>query len=174
FYRVVRVVPGKSRASACRAGQPLPGQLDPVRASQGNQLVVEIVGAVVQHARAHAMPGRAMVAVAVAYPYVAARLVLQHEGEIFGAHGRRDVAHDAIRADDPFHDARAEFGFGGRVDGGGVLALEIERGLAIERGGGLFAHRLHARLDEVERGVGKRAYRAADFRIGGNDVVGGT
>src|SRR5690554_2525812 len=101
-----------------------------------------------------------MCAVPIAYPHVAARFVLQHESKVFGAHGRRDIALHPLRADDSLHDLSAELGFGCGVDGGWVFALEVERSLAIKGSSGLLTYRLHARFDEIKRGVGKCAHCA--------------
>src|SRR5690606_32136197 len=79
----------KALSGAGRPGQAAAREFDPVACPQGEDFVVEIVAAVVQHAGAQTVTAAAMVAVPVAYPDIAAGFFFEHEGEVFGAHGRR-------------------------------------------------------------------------------------
>src|SRR5690606_3427923 len=101
FYRLVGNVPvmpwwfmAASR-NGCRpaagpsdsgVGQPLAGQFNPGGAAKENEVVGDVVAAVVRQAGPHAVALIAMVAAAVSDPDVAARFVLQHEGEVFRTH----------------------------------------------------------------------------------------
>ena len=60
-------------------GQPLSGQFNPVGAAQRNQVVIEIVAGVVQHARATALAHFAVGAVAIGNEALSTRFGLQHE-----------------------------------------------------------------------------------------------
>src|SRR5258708_9854450 len=82
------------------AGELLLDQGHPIGGADRQDLVVEVVARIVDHAAAFA--------VAIADPDVAARLLEQHPGEILAAHGGRRVAVDVVEADQG----------GGRAGGG--------------------------------------------------------
>src|SRR5882672_519477 len=79
----------------CR--QPGLGQAHPHGGTQRNQVVVEVVARVVQHARPHAVAALAMRTVAVADQEITTTLALQEVTEVFGAHRRLEVVH-VVRA----------------------------------------------------------------------------
>src|SRR5690606_6276562 len=68
---VARKVRGKcslglgGRGQMAVLSQPFCGQLNPVRGPQRNNAVIEVVAAVMQHARPHAMPGIAVFTLSV-------------------------------------------------------------------------------------------------------------
>ena len=68
----------------------------------------------------------AMRAVAVADKHIAAGLDLQHEGEVFGAHGRFAGGVDIGFADQILHDRCREGGLCGIVDGGRIVAMKVQ------------------------------------------------
>src|SRR5690606_26625569 len=113
--------------------QETPGQQDPVGGAQGDDGVVEVVAAVVQGAWPQAVARRPVIARAVADPDVATGAGLQHEGEVFGPHGRPDLGVDLVGAHQLGQHLGAEGGRPGVVDGGRVFAMEIEVGLAAQR-----------------------------------------
>ena len=151
------------------------GQAHPVGGAQGDQLVVEVVVRVVQRAGAGIVAatrvGAAVRARAVGDEAVGARLGLQHVGEVLGAHGGLLLGR-VVRAHDLAHHLAAERGFVGAVDGGRVVAVEVELAARAHGGAHAFGDFLHALLDQVEHLEGEGAHRALDLaRIG--DHVGG-
>jgi len=107
---------GVSCGSANRQ-QPL-RQLHPVARAYGQQIVVEIIAGVVQHARPDAMAKIPMTPVAVADERIATRLGLQHEGKIFRAQRRVCFGVDIFLAHHGTHDFDANGCLFGMVDGG--------------------------------------------------------
>ncbi len=73
-----------------------------------------------QHARSEAMTSLSMLSHTVADPDVAAGHFLQHESEVFGAHGGHDVVVYLFRTNDFTHDFYAKCGLSGMIDGGWI------------------------------------------------------
>ncbi|MCY1521686.1 hypothetical protein D9M68_565110 [compost metagenome] len=118
------------------------------------------------------MAAVAVIARAVADPHIAARQFLQHEGEVFRAHGRLDLVIDVGVADDVAHHVGAERGFFGMVDGGRVVTLEREFHFAVHGGAGMPRDLSHTAFDQVQHFQRERAHGAAQFGVVGHDVVG--
>ena len=95
------------------------------------------------------MAAVAVVAVAIADQEVAARLRLQEEAEVLGAHRRPELEH-VLRTGQLAEHAADEVRFGHVIDGGRVLAPEFEFALRLECGAGRFGDRPHAPLDQVQ------------------------
>ena len=155
----------------CRVGQPLGGQFHPVSAAQRDQVVVEVVAGIVQHARACAMAHFAVGAVPIGNEAISARFGLQHEGKVLCAHGgllRDNVA----GAHDAFHDFACKVGFDCAVDGRGVVAIEIKLSAGIKSGAKLVCDLAHARFDQVEHFNGEGTHRALNFAEVGHHIGG--
>src|SRR5437867_12262644 len=78
-------------------------QPDPVGRADRQQIVVEVIARIVQIAWPQPVAEFAVLALAVTDEHIAARLVLQHEGEVLGAHGRFDRGVDIGVADHRLH-----------------------------------------------------------------------
>src|SRR5690606_8736223 len=133
--------------SASGIGQPLFGQLNPVGGPKRYEVVVKVVAAVMQHARAQAVSFCAVIALAIAYPDIAAGHFLEHEGKVFGTHGWSDGGVDLRLADYAPKHLGAKGCFRLMVDGGRVAAQEGKVCLALERAAGVLGDVAHAVLD---------------------------
>src|SRR5690606_1557340 len=137
-----------------------------------DQVVVEIVAAIMEHARSRAMAFAAMASQAVAYPDITAWFLAQHEGEVFRAHGGRDAAIHVVGPHNAIEYLGAEISLFFMLDGGRVIALEGELGLAVQCLSGVFCDFGHPGFYQVERLVGARAPRASYVGVVRDDVVG--
>ena len=111
-----------------------------------------------------------MLAHAVADPDVAAGQFLQHEGEVLGAHGGLDVVVDHVLADDAAQHLGAEGGFVGMVDGGRVVALELEFHFAVHRRAGVAGDLFHTAFDQIQHVQREGAHRAAQLGVVGHHM----
>src|SRR6218665_3164063 len=150
---------GGSGAAACRPGQPLLGQFDPVGRAERDQFVVEVIARVVQHARPGAMAHLAVGAIAIANEAVGTRLDLHHVGKVFRAHGRL-LHQGALRTDDAGDDLAHELRLGGPVDGRRVVVHELELANGTMRRATVLGHLPHAFFDQVAHLDGEGAHRA--------------
>jgi hypothetical protein len=152
-------------------GQPLCCQFHPVGAAQRNQVVIEVVAWIVQHAGACAVTHFAVRAIAVGNEDIGAGLGLQHEGEIFGTHGGF-LRHHVVFAHYAFHHLACKVGLGRAVDGGRVVAVEVKFGLGIESRTQVFCDLLHAVFNEVEHFNAESAHGALNDTEVGHHVGG--
>ena len=114
---------------------------------------------------------RAMCALPVADERVGTGHGLQHVREVFRAHGGF-LRHHVATAHDAGHDVVGELGFGHVVDGGRVVALELEGAGGTKGGAGVVGDVAHALLDEVEHVQAEGAHGALHFAVVGHDVGG--
>ncbi len=110
-------------------------------------------------------------AVAIGNEDIGTRLGLQHEREIFGAHGGL-LHHHIVFAHNAFHHFARKVGFGSAVDGGWIVAVEMKLGLGIESCTQVFCDLLHAVFNEVEHFKGEGANCALNdaevgYHVGG-------
>ena len=152
-------------------GQPLRGQFNPIRTAQWNEVVVEIVAGVVQSAGASAVAHFAVRAIAIGNEHIRAGLGLQHEREVFGAHGGF-LRLNILGAHNAGHDLARKFGFGWAVDGGRVVAVEMKLGLGIKGGAQVVRNLAHARFNEVEHFNAEGAHGALNDAEIGHHVGG--
>ena len=96
---------------------------------------------------------------------------MQHEREIFGAHGGL-LHHHVVFAHNAFHHFARKVSLGRAVDGGRVVAVEMEFGLGIESSAQIFCDLLHAIFNEVEHFEGEGAHSALNDAEIGHHVGG--
>jgi hypothetical protein len=77
-----------------------------------------------------------------------------------------------LLADDGHHHLARELGLGRGVDGGRVVAHELELALRVVRRAGVLGDLLHALLDQVEHLEREGAHRALQLAAVGDDVGG--
>ena len=117
------------------------------------------------------MADGAVVAVAIGDEAVGAGLFQQHEGEVLGAHGWLLGQHVGL-AHHLGHDAARELGLGGGVDGGRVVAHELELAARVMRRADALGQGLHAPLDQVQHLQREGAHRALQLHAVGHHVRG--
>src|SRR5260364_118778 len=101
-------------------------QANPIGCAERQDVVVEIVAGVVQHARPRAVPVAAMIAVAIADKGIAARLFAQQIREVLCAHRGFYRAVYILCADDSRHHVRGQFRFRRVIDDRGRFASKTE------------------------------------------------
>ena len=109
--------------------------------------------------------------VAIGNEAVGTRFGLQHEGEIFCAHGGL-LHHHIVLAHNAFHHFARKVSLGRAVDGGRVVAVEMEFGLGIESSAQIFCDLLHAIFNEVEHFEGEGAHSTLNDAEIGHHVGG--
>ena len=152
-------------------GQPLSGQLYPIRAAQWNQVVVEVVAGVVQGARPSTVAHFAVRAVAIGNEHIGAGLGLEHEREVFGAHGGL-LRLNILGAHNACHHLACKLGFGWAVDGGRVVTIEMKLGLGIKGGAQVVRNLAHARFNQVEHFNAEGAHSALNNAEVGHHIGG--
>src|SRR5450759_5319301 len=157
---------GRDARDQCRLrvlGQYVFYQIRPVARAYGQYLVVKIVVRIMQHASALARP--------VADKYIAARLGLQHEGEVFRTHYRRHPD-DVLRPDHALQHRCADFGVARGIDGGRIAAFVAYFDLGAVGCGDAGADLAQAALDEILHFGPEGAGGAAQDGCIGNHVPG--
>src|SRR3546814_19024736 len=91
-----------------------------------------------------------MLAFAITDKGIAARLDLQHEGEIFGGHDGR-LWNQAVLVDDSGDDFAREGGFGFVVERGRIDALEVDIAPRLVGATSQFGDLAHAPLTQIGR-----------------------
>nr|GEU28156.1 probable 3-hydroxyisobutyrate dehydrogenase-like 2, mitochondrial [Tanacetum cinerariifolium] len=152
--------------------QALLHHLDPETGADRQQVVVEVVAAVVQHARTQAVAAIAVIAFAVADEHIAAGLGLQEVRKIFRAHGGLHVVVHLVGAQHLFHHFHGKAGFGRMVDQRRVVAAEAEFHLGAKRGRRVLRNLSHALLDHVQHRHRKGAHRAHHPGFVGDHIGG--
>jgi hypothetical protein len=147
--------------AALQARQAGFDELRPIAHADGKNLVVEVVGGVVEAECA-----------ALADADHAARPLLQHEGEVLAAHGRLDVAPDAGLAENGGGGARGMVAFRSRVQHARAGAVVVERRGGPEGRGDAGDDPVQPRLDQVLDRLRQRPNRAPQLRRLRDDVVG--
>ena len=110
-------------------------------------------------------------AIAIGNEAISARFGLQHEREVFSAHGGL-LRHHIVFAHNAFHYFSCKVGLGRAVDGRWVVAVEMELGLGIESRAQVLGNLLHARFNEVEHFNAERAHGALNDAEVGHHVGG--
>ncbi len=98
--------------------EPAFNQVHPKRAAKGQELIVEVVTWVVQHAGASSMAHFAVHAIAIADEKIGARHLFKHEGEVLCTHGGF-LNLQMVGTRHLFDHLLQEVGLFGVVDGGG-------------------------------------------------------
>lgn len=108
-----------------RRFKPSPHQVHPHGAPERNQLVIEVIGRVVQHARALGVTDFTVHTVAVANEDVGTWDLFQHVGEVLGPHGGL-LVNDVDLTHHLLQNLLGKRRLLGVVDGGGVVAVEVK------------------------------------------------
>ena len=110
-------------------------------------------------------------AIAIGNEVVATGFDLQHEREIFSAHGRLLLQH-IVRAHNAGHHGAGKLGLFGAVDGGRIVAEEFELAAQTKGCAGVLGNLPHAGFDHVEHLHGEGAHGAAQLAAVGDDIGG--
>ncbi len=108
-----------------RCFKPSPHQVHPHGAPERNQLIIEVIGRVVQHAGTLGVTDFTVHAVAVANEDVSAWDLFQHVGEVFRPHGGL-LVNDVDLTHHLLQNLLGKRRLLGVVDGGGVVAVEVK------------------------------------------------
>ena len=154
-----------------RLPEPGFGQLHPERAAQRDQIIIEIIAGVVQHAWPAAVAHRAVAAVAIGDKAISARLGLQHVGKVFRAHGGL-LHHDVVGPNDGTHHCATKFRLVDSVDGGRVVAIKLKIAGGAKSRAGVVSYLFHARFNRVQHLGGEGAHGALQLATVGDDIGG--